>query len=209
MIYTLQKLQCDVMARLGEFIQSPSPHPELGLPTVDDVIVQKLKRELPLVGKRLIAEASVEELGGGEAFETEIAMCLMPCGLYGAEFILPPDFVRICSVKMRSWTHGVSVIVRPGDSGWERQWSVEPGIAGCKERPQAYMAVDAGIKVLALGSENPADTMEAVYGWRIPEVDDDGSFRFPSALYPALVGSISQSSSSDESCSSGLAMRYS
>ncbi|MDE6023215.1 MAG: hypothetical protein K2G13_06905, partial [Muribaculaceae bacterium] len=108
------------MARLGECIQSPASHPELGLPVVDEIIAQKLKRELPLVGKRMIADASVAELGGGETFETEITMRLMPCGLYGAEIILPHDLVRICSLKMSSWTHGVSEIVKPEDPGWER-----------------------------------------------------------------------------------------
>ncbi len=190
MIYSLQKLQCDVLARLGETVQSPTSHPELGLPAADEIIAQKLRIGLPDVGKRLIEEASLAELGGSEAIETAISMRRMPCGLYAAEMTLPSDLVRICSVKMRSWAHGISGIFMPQDAGWYRQWSSEPGIAGCMERPQAYLIVENAIKIRALGSESPSDNLESLSGWKMPEVDEDGNFRFPSSLYPALVGSI-------------------
>lgn len=188
MEYTLQKLQDDVMARLGESVQPSASCPGVEIPTVGDIIGKKIRSLLPMVGKRLIMEASSGELGGGKVMEATAALRLMPCKLYGAEIALPNDFLRLCSVKMKGWSHGLAAVVMPGEPGWSRQWSKEPGIAGCQERPRAYLVSEGGsVKIRAIGSAAESDSLEWLYGWQVPEVGSDGKFHFPDMLYPELI----------------------
>lgn len=179
------------MARLGENAQPQASHPGIDIPTVEDIIGIKLKSQLPAVGKRLIEEAPVHALGGGEEIDVSVKMRLMPCGLYAAELALPENFVRLCSVKMACWRRGVSDIVMPDDPGWSRQWSTEAGIAGSPHMPRIYMVMNGGgVKLRALGSETESDSLEGLYGWLVPEVGDDGTFHFPATLYPALLDTL-------------------
>lgn len=193
MLCTLQRLHCDVMARLGENTRPQPSFADLGFPSADEMIRQKSRSLLPAVGMRLIAEAPLSALEGGEAIPAIVVTRLMPCGLYSAEFALCPGIIRICSLKMGSWRQWTNRIVDPGDPGWRRQWSAEPAIAGCPDRPRAYLAPEGGVlKVRALGSASPGDALEGCYGWRVPEPDEDDSFLFPEALYPLLVTEISK-----------------
>lgn len=110
MLHTLQKLQSDVMARLGENVQPPASEFQFSFPSAAEVISLKIKSLLPIVGRRLLAEASLAELGGAEAIDTAATMKLMPCGLYAAEISLPENLARIVSVKMVSWKRDVEQI---------------------------------------------------------------------------------------------------
>ena len=88
MEYTLERLQGDVMARLGEIAR---PQPVLsgcGVPSPVDVLSVRVGILLPDVGSRLILEAPVELLRG-EEISLQISILNMPCGIYGAELTVP------------------------------------------------------------------------------------------------------------------------
>lgn len=201
MKYSLDILTRDVMARLGEF---PRPRPSLpgvsspdSIPWSQDIIALKVRSLLPEVGSRLILEApSPPE--GGEAIESPasggpgiwMGRC-MPCGLYAAEIPLPDDFLRLESVKMGEWRHAVSQVIVAADSGWLRQWSPEVGIAGCPERPRAYLDRTASGPLLRLvGSHSVDDSLGWLRLWRVPIPDEDGCFDFPATLWGQLTSAI-------------------
>ena len=187
MLFSIEKLQRDVMARLGE-IARPRPSGELPvIPAPADIICLKLESLLPEAGGNLINEASPELLGYGCRIDTDMSMRLMPCGMYAAEIPLPDDFLRLVSVKMKEWERNAIRPVMPGSAQWDCQWSAEPGIAGCPGRPRSYL--DGNI-LRAIGSTKETDTLMYLRCWSIPNADDEGKFRFPTVLYPALVSEI-------------------
>lgn len=187
MVFTIEKLKRDVMARLGE-IPQPLPSLAVDVPGPADIVSLKVESMLPGKGSRLLREASLEMLGAGCQSDVEVTKRKMPCGLYAAEIRLPEGFLRLVSVKMRSWDSSVSKVILPGLAEWECQWSAEPGIAGCPSRPRAYL--DGKIlRVVASNTED--DTLERFCCWNMPIPDSEGSFEFPDLLYPELVGALS------------------
>ena len=195
MRYSIRQLESDVMARLGEIARPHGASVESGVPWPEDVVAVKARSLLGDVGSELIRGAAVESLGGqvGGFPDCEVAMRKMPCGLYGAEVRLPGGFLRFVSVKMSAWSRSVSTLALPESPSWSRQWSPEPGIAGCRERPRAYLDSDGeGLLLRLLGSESSGDVLEWLHVRTVPEVDDDGEFDFPEALYGRLAGEISR-----------------
>lgn len=193
MKYAVEDLIRDVMARLGE-ISRPQSSLACDVPWPEDILALKVRSLLGDVGRRLIREAPAESLAGDDgavATSLEVGMRLMPCGLYAAEVELPEGFLRMVSAKMGEWTRGVSALSGPDDAGWERQWSAEPGIAGCTGRPRAYLDLTGRIPVVRLlGSRSPDDALEWFSAWCIPETDATDRFHFPKGLYGALVSSV-------------------
>ena len=184
------------MARLGEMarpharLQDDSDHTEVPWP--EDVVSIKAGALIADEGKRLIMESPSEELGHhGMDPCGDIVMRCMPCGLYGAEVRLPDGFLRMTSVKMSGWMHGIGALIPADSPEWHRQWSSEPGIAGCPAGPRAYTDRDGeGILLRLLGSENDEDHLVWLSGWSVPEIGDDDGFDFPVGLYAELVGRI-------------------
>ena len=80
----------------------------------------------------------------------------------------------------------------PGDAGWGRQWSAEPGIAGCTEHPRAYLMQEEGLRLRCMGSRSEEDTPLFINLLRIPTPDEDGIFRFPALLYPELISEMAK-----------------
>lgn len=194
MRYDVGKLQADVMARLGEVDRPRSLSEVTDIPWPEDIVAMKAVAMLGEVGTRLIKDASVESLGNGVAVSCgEIAVLEMPCGLYGAEVRLPDGFLRLASVKMSGWRCGVCLTALPDSGEWSRQWSAEPGIAGCPARPRAYLDSDgAGCLLRLVGSESEEDALEWLTGWCVPAPDEEGCFDFPEVLYHHLVGAITE-----------------
>lgn len=195
MTYTIETLTEDVMARLGENARPLSAsESEYGLPSARGLMERRVTKMLPEAGSTLILEASACQLAGGEPAGEAHSMQKLPCGLYGAMIGMPADFLRICTVKMAGWQSPVTeaVGIGSGDSG--RKWSKHPGIAGCPSRPRVYVGMtDSGLMLTAVGSESATDTPDCCLIWRIPKADAEGRFRFPEALYPALVTLIATS----------------
>ena len=200
MKHSILKLQSDVMARLGEIArpqsQSSASSSAVDVPWPEDIIGLKARSLLPEVGGSLIREAPLPLLDCGASHSPgtpEVyAMRRMPCGLYGAEVRLPGGFLRLVSVKMSDWGRSAVSVVLPESSGWNRQWSVESGIAGCPDRPRAYVDSDGGgilLRLMGSGSEDAA--LEWLNVWSVPEIDSSGEFDFPETLYPDLVAGIS------------------
>ena len=186
MIFTIERLQTDVMVRLGEISLSQTSVSAAGIPSPAEVIAAKVTSLLPEVGTKLICEASGSQLAGGMAMEAEAVFRLMPCGLHAAEIRLPEGFLVLTSLRMSGWRRSVSRLILPGSADWDCQWSEEPGIAGCQARPRVYMD---GNVLRAVGVE--ADSaVEWLRGWKIPSPGSDGKFHFPGSLYPDLVGGI-------------------
>ena len=192
MKYNIQQLQSDVMARLGEIARPQSAFPVSDVPWPEEIIGLKARSLLGETASTLIRKAAAESLGYGHSCRHgEAVMRKMPCGLYAAELLLPEDFLRLTSVKMAGWTRGVHSIILPEASDWNRQWSAEAGIAGCPERPRAYLDHTGGGMTLRLvGSESEADTPEWFCGWCVPVISEEGEFDFPEGLYPELTASI-------------------
>lgn len=189
---TLNRLQTDVMARPGEIARPQSRFSLSEVPWPEDIISLKVASLLGETGARLIRESSLESLGRGvSVLYGDVSMREMPCGLYGAEARLPEGFLRLVSVKMAGWLHGVHGLTLPASPGWTRQWSEERGIAGCPERPRAYLDGRGEEAVIRLmGSESDEDTIEWLSGWCVPALSEEDEFDFPEALYAELVGAI-------------------
>lgn len=191
MIYDIAGLTCDVMARLGEKRQICGGMP---FTTIAEAVELKVKSLLPPVGKRLMVGAPVLDCGGWKTSvicgDLEVTMLKMPCGLYACDIPLPEDAVRILSVRMEGWTRSATRVILPDDPDWECQWSAEPGIAGCPERPQAYLQSEDPLRLRCLGSESADDALATLLFLQIPNPDEDGKFRFPAALYPELISEI-------------------
>lgn len=197
MKFTFQKLQADVMARLGEIARPQGlseSQPELsGVPWPEDIIGLKVRSMLPQVGAELIREAPLGVVGCPVVglSGSPVSMKEMPCGLYGAEVRLPEEFLRLVSVKMSGWRGCIYSLISPEMSDWRRQWSPHPAIAGCAEWPRAYLDSDGeGLLLRLVGSVTAEESLEWLRLWTVPAVDDLGEFDFPEVLYPQLVGSI-------------------
>ncbi|MDE7419442.1 MAG: hypothetical protein K2N35_04465 [Muribaculaceae bacterium] len=187
MIYGIDRLKRDVMARLGEVSSPQSSAGGLAVSGVWEVLGAKVESLLPEIGSKLIREAPMELLGGGENVEVEVNMRKMPCGLYAAELALPDGFVRLVGMRMSEWIRSVNRVILPGMSEWDCQWSAEEGIAGSPDRPRVYLE---GRILRGIGSKGEDDTLSVCSGWLVPEDDKEGLFRFPIALYPQLVDTI-------------------
>lgn len=186
MIFSIERLQTDVMARLGEISRSQTPVSVAGIPSPSEAVAAKVAALLPEVGAKLICEASGSKLAGGEALDTEVTFRLMPCGLNAAEIRLPEEFLALTSLMMAGWERSVSRMIPPDSAGWDCQWSEEPGIAGCRERPRAY---SDGNVLRAVGVDVDAAVLW-LRGWRVPSPGSDSKFHFPASLYPDLVAGI-------------------
>ncbi len=188
MLYTLQQLQADVMARLGEFgINLPSL-PASAVPCPAEVVARKIESILPEAGEKILREAPHELLGGGVQIEAELTTRRMPCGLYAGEIVISDDFLRLVSVKMSDWSKSAFTLVVPGSPDWECQWSSEPGIAGCPCSPRAYLDREGeGLLLRVVGSNDSAATLECLRGWCLPAPP---AFHFPLQLYHSLINEI-------------------
>lgn len=109
--------------------------------------------------------------------------------MYAAEVSLPEDFLRLVSVNMESWSRPAVRLILPEMAEWECQWSEEEGIAGCPERPRAYLE---GRVVRAVGIRNTSDMPVSIRSWRIPRPDADGRFEYPAKLYAHLVDGVAE-----------------
>lgn len=160
-----------------------------GIPTVRSALERKIGSLLPEVGGTLLREAPASSLGGAESLaDAAVTVRMAPCGFYAADIELPEDFVRLVGLRVAGWKRTVSEVVGAGDALYACRWSAEPGIAGSAERPKAYLRASAsGYVLTAIGGESAEMTVEQLLLWRQPKADPDGNFRFPEALYPALV----------------------
>lgn len=184
MIYTLANLVKDVMSAMGETTEvSPSPGIS-GIPSPSDIMHKKISSLLPAVGGKLLIEASPEMLAGAEDYKPVFNSCKSVCGLYAFDITLPEDFIRLVSLKMKSWKRSINTFVTPGSQSYMRRSSPEPAIAGSPDRPMAYLCGDV---LSVCGSESASDSPEHLLIWRIPRPDSAGNFRFPASLYPALL----------------------
>lgn len=188
MFYTLQQLQGDVMARLGELGTPLSSLPASVVPGPAEVVARKIESILPEAGARILREAPHELLGGGVLIEVEMTTRLMPCGLYAGEAVISDDFLRLVSVMMSDWSRSAHILDLPGSPDWERQWSSEPGIAGCPCCPRAYLdRYGEGLLLRVVGSDDSAATLEWLRGWCLPKPP---AFHFPLQLYQSLISEI-------------------
>ena len=184
MRYSIDQTAEDVMSALGETSGVSPSSGMAGIPTLRDILKRKISSFLPEAGKKLLVEASAEMLAGAEDYHAEVSARKVPAGLYAVDIPLPEDFVRLVSLRMRSWQRGVDKVFTSASDCFQRQYSAEPGIAGCPSRPQAYLG--NGI-LTAIGSETASDTLEHLHLWRIPLPDSAGNFHFPAPLYPDLL----------------------
>ena len=195
MKYSMTALQTDVMARLGEIARPQGALDSGGVPWPEDIVALRVSALLAEIGSRLLMDASAEALGGALRLlsDSDVGMRLMPCGLYGAEVRLPEGFLRLASVKMAGWRRSVVDLIGPDSAEWAGQWSPEPGIAGCPDRPRAYLDRDSeGLLLRLVGSESGEDVPEWLGVVDVPVVDGAGGFDFPESLYPELVGNIAR-----------------
>lgn len=194
MTCSVKQLIEDVLSRLGEYSSSSSAGPLAGIPTMADTLERKLRSLLPETGGRLISEAPVDKLSGAESYEASITARMTDCGLFAFDIPLPDDFAGLVSAGMKSWKRNVSRLVMIDSDSHEWQWSKEPAVAGCPSRPMAYLNYGyGGFTLTLIGSESEEDTLGHLYLWRIPLIDDEGFFKFPSPLYSALVSSLAAS----------------
>lgn len=188
MEYALSGVLGDVLRRLGE---TAGAEMQADIFAPAEALRLKIISLLPAVGRRLIAGATADMLGGAENLKVESRMRKAACGLHACLIPLPPDFVRLVSLRMRGWRRSVNELTVPESDAYQRQWSEEAGIAGSPSRPMAYLCHEAGGPVIeAVGSVTAEDEAEHCLIWRAPAVGADGNFSFPAALYDGLVDSL-------------------
>ncbi len=191
MTFTLERLLCDVCALLGESSLQPQSDGGTEIPAPGEILGRMVTVLLPRVGSRLIREALPEQLCGGETVEVQMHTKVARCGLYSADIPLPAGFLRLVSVRMGEWKREVCRIFGPGDQEWSRQWSEEPGIAGCPQSPHAYLShYGEGAVLRLIGSEEAGDSPLWFRCCFVPLPDEEGVFTFPAALYGELVEAI-------------------
>lgn len=190
MTFSLQRLQKDVLARLGESVRAADSSLPVAIPGVAEVLEKKVETLLPSVGCGLIASAPLSALGVGEELSGESTAVEMPCGLYAHDIAIPEDFIRIVSVRMESWHRSAVSVSMPEEPGWMRQWSPEPAIAGCKVSPRVYLLQEGGLRLRCCGSDSEDDALAWLGMWRIPRADGVGRFCFPQGLYEELVSDM-------------------
>ena len=194
MIYSVERLKSDVSARLGEIARPQGRLSESSVPWPEEIVALRAVSLLAECGSRLLREAPLVSLAGGAdvSSECELRMRVMPCGLYAAEVRLPGGFLRLESVRMSEWRRSVFTPVLPDSPKWSRQWSAEPGIAGCPGAPEVYVDSDGkGMLLRLVGSGSSDDSLAHLAVWRVPEPDEEGKFDFPESLYADLVADIS------------------
>lgn len=191
MTYTLSETTARVMEMLG---LAGGPSPEYGdtrYPDDAKILEMRFKGYIPLIGSELIRQGSDSEVADGEEIRPEVRFTTLPGGT-AAELRLDADVIRVCGMKMKSWQRESISIYEPESSGWERQWSAEPGTAGTAERPMCYLTEGKEGKLLrGVGSKDESDTLEWLHVWKIPTPTADGRFSFPAALYPELTRRLS------------------
>lgn len=192
MIYTLEQIRHDVMSRMGE-TPEVSPSSSLGsIPHISQILDRKIRSLVPEFGSKLILDAPLEKLTGAEEYTADITPRKSKCGLYAFDIPLPDDFLRLVSVRMKSWERAVLSVITPDSDKYLCQYSPEPGIAGCPSRPMAYLS--PGI-LTAIGSASPSDSLDHLLLWRIPSLSPSlsdssslsDSLSFPASLYPLLL----------------------
>lgn len=189
MEYTVSQLCDDVLASLGEMRDDVSDSDVLSMARI---LERKIAAMLPEAGARLMRESPHELLGGAETLAgAETSVRRMESGLYALDIMLPEDFLRLVEVRLSGWKRAVHDVSVPGTPLFSCQWSREPAIAGCPEKPRAYMSASgAGWRLTAAAVGSVSPEVESLLVWRIPRADSLGRFLFPSALYPGLVGVI-------------------
>lgn len=177
------------MALLGENSQQRPALSGVDVPGTYGMLTLKIKNLLPACGRQLLAEASPQQLAGGEETEPECVIRRMPCGLDAADMPLPADTVRVASLECAGWTGDVTSVITPESDAWRRQWSKEPGIAGCAARPMAYLGpTAAGLRLRVIPYISATPPLLTL--WRVPIPDSATNFHFPESLYPDLVKEI-------------------
>lgn len=205
MQYAITKLLSDVMALSGETPRRRESLAAIEVPWTSDSLAMRIEALLPICGKEVLLEAAPHSLGGGESTTPAFTCRLMPCGLYAVDLRLPADTVRIVSLTLPGWKREVTRVIKSDSAEWTRQWSREAAIAGCPEKPMAYLgASEAGIMLRSLGIERPIAVSEGAGGavaasprvviWRVPGVDGEGNFCFPEGLYSELTVRIMHNS---------------
>lgn len=187
MQYSIERLQSDVLARLGEISQPVPTLSQIGVISPADVIERMVLSLLPEVGTRLINSASLDKLCDGCEIEVSLNRTKMPSGLYSADLSLPRGFLRLVSIEMSGWSRSVNKVIVPGSAEWNCQWSEESGISGSPGRPRVYLH---GGQLRCIGSETADSTLGKLKCWCVPEIDETGNFYFPEGLYGELIREI-------------------
>lgn len=189
----LTDLTDEVLTRLGENARPLSDLTAVaGIPSLRSRMEMRVKSLLPEAGRTVLLEALPHQLTGGDNIQSISGMEKLPCGQYAASVPLPADFVRLVSVKMKSWTRPATEAVTPDSGGWGRQWAADAGIAGCSTRPMAYISnTPDGLRLTLAGSETAADSLQHCLIWCLPQADSDGNFRFPETMVSSLASLIS------------------
>lgn len=194
MKYSVARFSADVMGRLGEIARPQDQSDASDVPWPEDIVALRVRSLLGEIGTRLITGAPHERLGDGVPLSGQASMRLMPCGLYAAEVPLPPGSLRLVSARMSGWIRNAVTSVLPGSPDWSRQWSAEPGIAGCPSAPRVYVDRDVtGLMLRLVGSVSEDDSPELVSVLTLPEPDGEDKFDFPEILYQDLIREIAES----------------
>lgn len=189
MNYSITRVSGDLLSRMGENGSSPSPSGSAL--SLMETMEERVRVLLPEIGRRLLLEAPAGIPASGEHYPTSLTFRKMPCGLYCAEAGLPEDFVGLESVKMSGWERSAHEVIGPEESRHGCQWSAEEGIAGSPEKPRVYFCQRPSGGILTLmGSEGTSDTLDHLIIRRAPTIDSEGGFRFPEALYSALIAGL-------------------
>lgn len=193
MTFTLQETAAKVLASLGMTACIDGRHLPTTLSGDAETLTEMIRGSLPGTTD-MIMEASAADIADGILLSPECTPVKMPCGLYATMIPLDPDIIRVCAVKMRGWRREATEIIDTGSAAATRLWSREPGIAGDRLNPAAYLlAGPGGRRLAAMGSTDNSDSLEYLRVWKIPDVTEDGRFSFPALLYPRLIERLADS----------------
>lgn len=183
--YQLSRLTEDVAALLGESLALECETSECPFPNLE----ARVRIIAPGILSSMIMDAPLNRLDGWKP----LTAFTVTEEEGTASLVLPADFLRIGTLKMKSWKCEITQIISLEHPEWSFQRSRHPGIKGSAQRPRAILRQDAsGKQSLTLIPTSDGDFLE--YAWYLPvaPVGEDDSLEIPLRLYAGLIRKIAE-----------------
>lgn len=182
MIYKLQQIARDVRIAIDENKTSEQLIAEEDIDTLslEEIVRSKVEEAV----RRVVTEAPVHLLDGGEAFGDAIFWRSQCCGW----ILLPEDFMRLVIFKMSDWERPVYEPITAADPQYQLQFSRYKGLRGNAQKPVVAIVSRAEGRALELFSCNSeqATVEQAVY-IPLPRIDCEGGIEIPGRCYRSVV----------------------
>lgn len=140
----------------------------------------RIRMEIERCAARAVGATPRPELTGWQPFtETQ----LKPTGNGGASMALPPDFLLLSSVRLKSWDRPALYALPEGSWLEEVESTDIPGIKASPARPLCFMSHSGDKAFLNLYPATTGDCVEKGWYLPVPAIGPDGEIMIPPAAY--------------------------